>query len=191
MRTLVLLFVACALSGIAIPMPEDLPLLAAGATLTEPGALLGLAVAGGLGVLCRDAVFFLVGRFAGERALRWRWVVWMLGEGRLARARDLVERRGGRAVLIARFLVGFRSAAFLVAGAMGVRPRDFVVWDLVGITASVPLLLGLGAVVGAPVTSAIGWLLEHRLLVVAMAALVGLAWATSAQASAHEAENPA
>ncbi|MEZ4323042.1 MAG: VTT domain-containing protein [Myxococcota bacterium] len=181
MKTLFLLFVACALSGIAIPLPEDLPLLAAGMTVERADQLVALALAGGLGVLCRDAVFFGLGRAFGEGALRWRLVRRLIGDSRLESARQLVLARGGRAVLAARFLVGFRSAAFLVAGAMGVRVRDFVVWDAVALVVSVPVVLALGAVLGTPLTAAVLWVLDHRLLVLGMVVLVGLAWVTSEQ----------
>lgn len=189
MQSIILLFVSCALSSIVIPVPEDLPLLAAGAQIDSTGMLLGFMIAGALGVFLRDAFWFGLGRLAGEGVLRWPLVRRLLGESRLLRARDLVDRRGGRAVFIARFLIGFRSPAFLVAGALGVRIRHFVLWDGVGVLVSTPLALGLGYLVGDPVNAALAWLLDHRLLVAALGAILVFAWVTS-QMSRHAEREP-
>lgn len=185
MRNAYLLFAACLASGIAVPLPEDVPLLAAGAA-AEPGHLVALLIAGSLGVFARDAVFYGIGRVAGESALRWKPVRWLIGDARIEKMRDLVQRRGGRAVLMARFFFGFRTAGFLAAGAAGVRVRDFVLWDGLGIAVSVPLMLGLGMIIGEPVMIALQWVLENQLLVVGLMAIVGLAWVTSQQARKAE-----
>jgi membrane protein DedA with SNARE-associated domain len=88
----------------------------------------------------------------------------------------MVEARGGRAVLISRFLIGFRSSGFLVSGALGVRPRDFLLWDVVGLVISVPIVLGLGLVFGGPITAAVEWVLDHRWLVLIALVVGGTGW---------------
>lgn len=178
MKPALVLFVACLLSGVALPMPEDVPLLTAGATLDGPGAFAVAVLAGGLGVLGRDTLYFAVGRLAGEGLLRRRLVRALLGPRRLARARASVRRRGARAVLLARCAVGFRGVSFLVAGALGVRARDFFAWDLLGIAVTVPLTLVIGRVFGPRVLDAAAWASEHTPLLLAFAAVLVVAWVT-------------
>lgn len=179
MRHYFLIFVACAFSGTAIPVPEDVTLVGAGTMITSPLGFLATAIAAAAGLLCRDAMFFGVGHVAGEGVFRWRAVQKLLGEDRLAKGRAMVEQHGGRAVLFSRLLIGARSTGFLVSGAMGVRVRDFFLWDLLGLAITTPLMLLLGWALGDPILAAVYWLLDHTWLVllIALAALGGwLAW---------------
>ena len=169
-----LLFVGCVLSGIAIPVPEDVPLLAAGAAMSDPAELPPLLLAGLVGVFLRDAAFFFAGHWMGEAVLSRPLVQRLIGEARLERARGLVERRGALAVLMGRFLIGFRTAAFLVAGASGVRPRDFLLWDGLGLTVSVPLWLGLGWLLGDQAMAALEWVLANRRLALGLAVVLAV-----------------
>ncbi|MEZ4316409.1 MAG: VTT domain-containing protein [Myxococcota bacterium] len=175
-----LLFVVCALSGTAIPMPEDVALVGAGATVDHPAAFAGMTLAAMGGLLIRDSVFFLLGHAVGEGIFRWPLVQRLVGPARVQRGRELVESQGGRAVLISRFLVGIRSTGFLAAGAMGVRIRDFFFWDLVGLAISVPLALLLGYALGEPILVGVSWVLERKGLVaaVAIAGIAVWAWRT-------------
>lgn len=146
------LAVVCFLSGVALPMPEDVAQVAAG-TQIATGRLdwLPAIAAVATGVFLRDALFFTAGRSLGGRALDHPWALRMIGAPRLASAKARVQARGSTAVLIGRFSVGFRTSTFFVAGAMGVRPRDFALWDGIALMASVPLLLGTGFLFGDPV----------------------------------------
>jgi len=179
MQTVFLLFIACALSGIAIPMPEDVALLAAGATLEDPWLFAGMVVAAALGLLIRDSFFFLLGHFVGEGVFNWGVVRRLIGEQRIERGRALVEQKGGKAVLISRFMVGVRATGFLASGALGVRVRDFFFWDSVGLLISVPLLLILGFSLGDPILATMTWVLENKLVVVGVAVLCALLWYAS------------
>jgi membrane protein DedA with SNARE-associated domain len=176
MKTIALLFVACVFAGVAMPMPEDIVIIAAGTTVTDPATFAAFCVTAALGLLVRDSLFFGIGHFAGEGLLRWPRVLRLLGESRISRARQMVEARGGRAVLISRFLIGFRTSGFLVSGALGVRFRDFVLWDAVGLVISVPIVMGLGLAFGGPITAAVEWLLDHRWLALAGLVVVGAVW---------------
>lgn len=177
MNPYLLLFGLCALSGIAIPAPEDLALVVAGVQVHEGTlALPAAALVAGVAIFLRDSLFFAVGHLVGERVLSHRIALRVIGESRLDRARELVERRGSIAVLVGRGLVGFRSAAFLVAGAMGVRPSAFVLWDVVGLVVTVPLVMGLGFGFGDQATLAVQWIVEHPAAVVAAAATVAVVW---------------
>lgn len=51
-----------------------------------------------------------------------------LGEGRVARAEALFERRGGLVLLGSRFIPGIRSAIVVVAGYSGLNPLRAFCW---------------------------------------------------------------
>ena len=195
-----LLFWFCAMSGILIPAPEDLALVAAGVRVHDGAMGFPLvAFVAGSGILLRDGFFYGLGRVLGDRVLQHRWIRRLVGDGGLDRARQLVARRGSVAVLISRMLVGFRATAFLVAGTMGVRPMAFLVWDLVGLVITVPAVIGLGYLFGEQAAAAVQWTLDHSWQVVPALLFVGaLAWLrgawrrrVNARESAPLPENPA
>ncbi len=176
MRHYLLIFAACAFSGTAIPVPEDVTLVGSGTTITTPFGFLATAIAASAGLLLRDSVFFGIGHFAGESVFRWPFVQRFVGEERLAKGREMVDHHGGRAVLISRLLVGARATGFLVCGAMGVRVRDFALWDLLGLAITTPLLLLLGYALGEPILASVEWLLEHRWVGIGVVVGAVLAW---------------
>jgi membrane protein DedA with SNARE-associated domain len=150
------LFLFCAASGIVFPVPEDLALVYAGMRI-EAGALSWIAtiLVTMSGVLVRDTVAYGIGRGLGDLLLDHPVVGRMVGVRRLERARHLVEDRGAGAVLVGRFLVGFRAPVFLACGAARMPLARFLAWDLLGLCAAVPLALLLGFVFGAPLFEAV------------------------------------
>lgn len=168
------LFLLCAVSGILVPVPEDVSLLYAGSRLQAgelewaPTLLVAMA-----GVLVRDLVAYGLGRSVGEWILGRPRVVRVIGAGKLARAHALVERRGTSAVLTGRFLVGVRASVFLVTGAMGVPLRRFLMWDSLGLLITTPLLLLLGYTFGQPVADGLMWFVRHSRGAVVLVVLVG------------------
>lgn len=181
------LFLACAGSGLVLPIPEDVPLLFAGTRIANgdwswPATL---AVAW-LGVAVRDVVSWSVGRFL----LRWLLATgrarWLLGGRRIERARRLVTDHGALAVLMGRFVIGFRTPVFVAAGAMGVPLRSFALYDALGLTLAVPLAVGLGYWFGSPVAE-IAAALHRTSSIGGIAVAVGLGlliwWATASTAA--------
>ncbi len=155
------LFWLCALSGIAVPVPEDVPLLYAGIRI-EAGSLawaptLGVALSG---VLVRDLAAYAIGRYVGAWLLRSSLVIRLVGQSRLDRARRLIEDHGSRAVLAGRFMIGLRAPLFMVAGAMGTRVTRFLLWDVLGLLVAVPGMVVLGYVFGAPLIDLALWFMR-------------------------------
>jgi uncharacterized membrane protein YdjX (TVP38/TMEM64 family) len=109
-----------------------MPLLAATALVFDPWRALGLGLAG---ALTSAAVGYTVGRLVGRH--RPRWV-----EGpRFEPLRARLRRRGVVTMAVSRVLpVGNFTLANVVAGAIGIRFRDFMVGNALGL---LPGLLAL------------------------------------------------
>jgi len=76
---------------------------------------------------------YLIGYGIGRAILPWVLEHTRLGKHPMMnRARDLLAKRGGPAVLIARFVVVARAVMPALAGLSDLRFRTFVVWDAIG-----------------------------------------------------------
>lgn len=172
------LFAFCALSGIAFPVPEDISLIYAGIRIDEGQMTWAPALTVALvGVLIRDVVMYGIGRFLGDWLLAKKRVRRFFGEKKLARAMDLIERRGSVAVMIGRFLIGFRSTVFLVAGAGHMSFRRFLFWDLIGLLVTVPGVVVLGYAFGPPLVELFYLLAARSREVLALLVLVAVGFA--------------
>lgn len=170
------LWLACAGSGILVPMPEDVPLLYAGTRIATgmwswPATLL----VAWIGVGLRDISAWAIGRYLVRWLLETR-IGWWLGGRRLQRAERLISSHGPAAVLIGRFLIGFRAPVFMAAGAMGVPVRAFAAYDAIGLTLAIPITVGLGYWFGAPITEVAAALLQRASSVAALCVAIGVGW---------------
>jgi len=182
------LFLFCAASGIAFPLPEDVSLLMAGISVSEgkvtwPVAL-GVAVAG---VMVRDLTAYTVGRLLGDWILSSRIASRVVGRRKLARARRMIERRGAQSVLMGRFLVGVRATVFFAAGAGGVPLRKFVLWNALGLMLTVPPVILLGYEFGQPLVDGALWMIRRgRAVTLMIVALFAAAiWLRAQQRTAE------
>lgn len=166
-------FMLCVSSGTLVPMPEDVPLLYAGMQISlghlDPVQTALVAIAG---VFLRDLILYGIGYGFGRAVLERPLVRRFFGAGRLDRAVDMVARRAGHAVLIGRFMVGVRGAVFLVSGACGLPPAQFMLWDMLGMVVAVPLALLIGYFFGKPAVDFLLWLIEINAMGWVVAALV-------------------
>ncbi len=150
------------LCGLGLPIPEELTLLTGGFFI-----YLGIArfyptlVISFLGILGGDLAIYSIGKKWGQDLLNHRNLRWIITESRLERVRQFFCDHGSKTVLIARFISGFRVAAFFAAGMMGVKLGKFLMLDFLGALVLIPLLTLLGLYFG----ESIGWLSEvvHRI----------------------------
>lgn len=142
-------FAECLTSGWLLPVPEDVILLYAGLKLGDgtlgwgPTLLVTYT-----GVLLRDLFAWSLGRFVGEKVLTLPATRWMVSAERVDQARDWVSSNGFRAVLVGRFMVGFRFPMFVAAGLGRVPFRTFVGVDAIALLLVVPGMLAAGAFAG-------------------------------------------
>lgn len=175
-----LLFLACALSGLGVPLPEDVAVILAGIALAEGRFALEFTLPVVLaGVLTRDVIAWSLGRLLGDRLLGAAWFRRVVPPERLERARRLLVERGPATVAAGRFMVGFRVPIFLAAGAGRLPLRTFLFWDGLAALVAVPLGLALGATFGPPVLeiaqavlrgSGVFWVVAATIAVLAMRA---------------------
>ena len=125
--------------GLGAPIPEELPVLAAGA-LAHEGYMrwwIALPVCF-LGVLGGDSVLYWVGHHWGERILEWGMVRRVLTRPREQALMTAYRRHAVKTIFTARHVMGIRAAAFLTAGIARVPFWKFILVDAAAAMVGVP-----------------------------------------------------
>ena len=105
------------MGSLGIPIPEEMPIVAAG-TLSHEGVVrwwLALPVCV-VGVLAGDLVLYGIGRRWGERLVNLRLVRRVLTREREQILKAAYRRHAVKTVIMTRHVIGLRTAAFLTAG---------------------------------------------------------------------------
>jgi membrane protein DedA with SNARE-associated domain len=140
------LIVVLLAAGLGLPLPEDIPLLAAGWLVFTGKADLHLMIVTALfGVLLGDIVLFTMGRWYGMQILEHRFLRRIAKPWLLARARALYDHHGAKILFAARFMPGFRAVVFLNAGIFRVPYWKFIAFDGGAALISVPVWIWVGA----------------------------------------------
>jgi len=168
----------CLVSGILMPIPEDVMILAAGWGVQDGTLALGpTVVAVAAGTFARDALAYALGQRAGARL--WAWATRITGEAALDRARRWYANHASATLFLTRFAIGFRVPLYFVGGSTGVPFRRFAALDAVGLALTTPLLLWIGARAGPTAADDLKAALAHQRLVLgllAVALLLTWAW---------------
>lgn len=135
------ILVAC---GLGVPLPEDIPLIAAGYLVWDGTAewlpMLAVTMAG---VLLGDSILFFLGRKLGVRILEGRAQT-LFPPAKVRRTRAYFRKYGEKIVFFARFVAGLRAVVFFMAGALKMRYQRFLFLDGIAAALSVPIWIGLG-----------------------------------------------
>ena len=147
---LVLLFVA-----VATFTSEDLTCIGAG-LLVATGRLGFVPVTAACltGIVVGDLNAFLAGRIFGRAALARAPMKWIVTEQQVSRASAWFRERGPAVILASRFLPGTRVATFVAAGVLHTPFLTFALWFGIAALLWTPLLVGVSALVGAPILGA-------------------------------------
>ena len=174
-----ILLLALVAGGLGAPLPEETTLLVAGALTHRSSHSLPFVIAAcGAAVLAADLILFAAARYWGPRVLRWRWLSGLLSESRRQWVVAQVARYGAAAVFVARFLPGVRVLVFLTAGLHGMDARRFILFDLLGLCVTVPVLVLLGTTVSTQLDHVLARVHEAQLWALLLAVGVGLGlWA--------------
>jgi membrane protein DedA with SNARE-associated domain len=169
------------LTGIGLPVPEEVPIIAAGVASRAQALHWYYALPACLvGALLGDSLMYAIGYFFGEKVLKEHrvWAGFLTPE-RERKIESLIKKHGIKAFFLARFLVGLRSPFYLTAGILRVPYKWFLLADLICASIVVSFFFGLsyafGDRIGAVIQSA-----ERGLTVVvvsgALLAVAGFLW---------------
>jgi membrane protein DedA with SNARE-associated domain len=137
-------FAVLLLGSLGVPIPEEMPIIAAAVMSHERIVRWWLALPVCLlGVLSGDMVLYWVGRRWGEQVLHWRMARLVLSPAREQWLKLAYRRHALKTVVTARHVMGLRAAAFLTAGSARVPFWKFVVADAGAALVGVPLAFGL------------------------------------------------
>ena len=141
------LFLVLLAAGLGAPIPEEVPIVAAG-VLSHTDAMrwwvaLPVCVSG---VLSGDAILYWVGHHWGERVLNWRLVRLVLSPAREAQLTAAFRNHGVKIVFTARHVMGLRTAVFLTAGIVRVPFWKFFAIDAGAALLGVPFSFGVAFV---------------------------------------------
>ena len=135
------------IASLGVPIPEDIPLIAAGVLLrTHPGIATweGTLVIALVGVMTGDVVLYSLGRRWGPGVVNHKSVRWIITPARFTRLSRRFLVHGTWFCFLGRFIVGVRAAMCLTAGATGFPLWRFFLADFTGAVISVPLFVLLG-----------------------------------------------
>ncbi len=170
----VAVFIVLMVCGFGLPIPEDITLVAGGVIAGLGYANVHLMAAIGIvGILAGDVLMFVLGRHYGERALRLRWVAYLLTPRRYAMVQAKFSRFGNRLMFVARFLPGLRSPIYLTAGmTRRVSFMQFFLLDAFAALISAPIWVYLGYYGAQNHEWLLKWLDRGKVIVLVVAAII-------------------
>jgi len=159
-------------SGLGVPIPEDVPLIAAGVLASQGGiGLIKISIACSVFVLCRDLAVFGLGYRFGDALLQNRWAARIIRTRDLERIEGRIRERGATVVFIGRFLPGLRAAVFFAAGKARIPPAKFLAVDALAAALSIPAFVVAGYLCAANIDALLQVLREFRILLITTAVI--------------------
>jgi len=170
-----LIIAVLVLTGSGLPIPEEVPIIAAGILASHGQLNPHWAMAACLvGALAGDCVMYWIGYHFGRSVLREHpyWARFVKPE-REVQIEQMIKKHGLKVFFLARFLVGLRSPVYLSAGILRVPFRRFLLIDLVCATTVIGLFFMLSYRYGRAIT---GWIrgAEYGLWGVVVLVLLGV-----------------
>lgn len=151
------------LCGLGLPLPEEIPIIAAGylsylEIVSLPVAIVLVMAA----VLIGDVLLYGIGYRYGNRIFTINAFKNMLTPARMAKANHYFQRWGNRVVFIARFVAGVRGTVFLTAGILKMPFRRFVLLDGSAALITIPLNIFIVHRFGEEIGTTIVYLKEFK-----------------------------
>lgn len=185
-------FLLLMLTGIGVPLGEDLIIIPAGILLGfgELQPVWMTIMYAYFGVLCSDCMWFALCRTYGTPLLHKRWFKRAVHPRRLLEVKHQIEQRGMWVIVMARFIPGSRTPAITAAGVLHLPFWKFVLATAAACCVTVPLQLGLGYFIARGIgtegtAGRIQWFSAAVAAILAM--LVGLAWWRKFRSHRHRA----
>jgi membrane protein DedA with SNARE-associated domain len=169
------LFLILLLTGLGLPLPEDVPLLTGGYLCHAQGASVWLTILVAMvGVLGSDLLLFTLGRRFGHHVVEYRFFRRLVNPPRLVMAERLFAKHGVKIVFAARFMPPIRGMTFMAAGVLKVPFSLFLLADGSAALLSVPTLILLGKFFGDNLPELVGEVrsVTHTIILVGAAIVV-------------------
>jgi membrane protein DedA with SNARE-associated domain len=192
------IFVFLVLTGCGLPIPEEVPIIAAGVMsrgTLNPGMALVTCIAG---AVVGDMMMYALGRHFGRGILKKQGYLHSLLS---AEREHEIERQfrlhGLKVLFAARFLVGIRSPIYITAGILKVPFQRFVMADMLCATIVIPLFFGVSYLFADQIQTLWQWLrtaelaVTAALVVGAIAAYFVVRYVRKRRAAQQAAEAPA
>jgi membrane protein DedA with SNARE-associated domain len=138
------------LTGLGLPLPEEVPIVAAGVasavgTLNPWWAFVSCVV----GALLGDSVIYFIGyHFGHSLVTRHPRFAHLLHAEREKKIEQMIRRHGLKVFFLSRFMVGIRAPVYLTAGILRMPFRRFILIDAFCATAVVGVFFGLSYAYG-------------------------------------------
>lgn len=143
----IVLFAAVFAEQIGLPLPAVPFLIAAGALVGTGQMSLSMAVlAAVLAALLGDQVWFELGRRRGRRVLNWLCRISLEPTSCVRRTEDFFARHGVHSLVVAKFVPGLSTIAPPLAGIVGLRMPQYLLYNGLGTILWVGSGIGLGYV---------------------------------------------
>ncbi len=170
-------FLVLVLGGVGLPVPEEVPIILA-AVLSRKGTMFWPIAFGSclLGVIVGDFVVYFLGYFYGEKVLSFPLTRKFLTKARETQIQGYFHRHGIKILILGRFAVGFRTAAYLTAGILKLPPLNLFLTDLCAATFSTSLMFGLGYIFARQIENATEEIHRWQYWITFGVALVGGVW---------------
>jgi membrane protein DedA with SNARE-associated domain len=133
------------LTGCGLPIPEEVPIVAAGWAAAQgnldPWLALGSCF---IGAVVGDVIMYGIGRRFGRRLLQKRaWFASMLTPEKEHKIEEMFRHHGLKVLFVSRFLVGVRSPIYITAGILKVPFKRFVLVDTFCAAVMITVFYGL------------------------------------------------
>ena len=112
---------------VGLVVPGDTIVVVSSTAIDGPGQYIGMLAAVIVGALCGESIGFALGRFFGPK-IRDSRLGRRIGIKNWHRAEYYVDRRGGVAVFVSRFLPVLHSLVPVTVGMSTMRYRKFIAW---------------------------------------------------------------
>ncbi len=143
------------LTGAGFPVPEEVPVIAAG-VLSSHGALNPVAAFAAclIGGIAGDVLTYWIGYHFGRGVLRGRrWFAHLVTPHREAQIEAMFARHGLKVFFFIRFISGLRASLYLTSGILRVPFRRFLLVDLACGTVVISIVFGLSFWFGQTITA--------------------------------------
>lgn len=142
-----------------LPLPGETTLMFASfvAHKTHQLNIFLVILVGTAAAVAGDNIGFWAGRHFGPRFLRWLKRKFHMDED-IAAASELIRRHGAATIFWARYIIGLRTVAGPVAGALDMQWKKFLIYNVLGAASWVATIALIGYVFAAHFHSLAGYI---------------------------------